>query len=698
MSQQITRRKTTILLLMLACLSAPPRATGADITAFAKQPDEWFKSDEGKRVLDNVLTWQTRHGRWWKAYDPTKPNPDAKTPPKRDERYPAQDQNLSGDIGTFDNKATWSELRLLARAVTLTKEQKYRDAFDRGLEFVFRSQYPNGGWPQRFPLEDNYGRHITYNDDAMVQVMYLVRDVAAGQGDLGFVPEEARRRAKGAFDKGVDCILATQIKVDGKPTVWCAQHDEKTLAPTKARAYELPSFSGGESASIALLLMSIENPDDRVKRAVHGAATWYEQHKLTGIRLEQKPDKSLPKGFDVSVVEDPSAPPLWGRFYDLETGKPYFCGRDGVKKSSLAEIEGERRSGYAWLRPWGKPVLDAYPKWAAKHGMPTQLASAAAAAPAASTNAPAAPPAPAAASASGITVAADGSGSFKTVQAAIESVPAKSAQPVTIHIKPGTYKERIRIPKDKPFITLRGDDAKTTILTYDLHAKSVLPGETKEVGTSGSYSTLIEADDFTAENLTFENPSGHIAQAVALRTTGQRQAFFNCRMLGGQDTLYLHDGLAYFKDCYIEGRVDFIFGRGIAAFEDCHIHSKNGGYVTAAATEPDKQFGYLFLRCKLTGEGDKALLGRPWRPHAAVAFIKCEIGDHIRPEGWDNWRKAENEKTARYVEFGNTGPGADTSKRVGWARQLSADEAAKYTVENVLGDWKPSRGMASSAK
>jgi pectinesterase len=219
----------------------------------------------------------------------------------------------------------------------------------------------------------------------------------------------------------------------------------------------------------------------------------------------------------------------------------------------------------------------------------------------------------------------------------------------------------------------------------------VIPPSTQPVGTSGSYSTLVEADDFVAENLTFENSAGEVGQAVALRTTGERQAFYNCRMLGWQDTLYTHEGKQYFKDCYIEGRVDFIFGKAVAAFEDCHIHSKNGGFVTAAATPEDKPYGYLFLRCKLTGDGAKALLGRPWRPYAAVAFINCEIGDHISAVGWDNWRKAENEKTARYVEFGNTGPGADTSKRVSWSKQLTPDEAAKYTVENVLGEWKPTR-------
>ena len=296
-----------------------------------------------------------------------------------------------------------------------------------------------------------------------------------------------------------------------------------------------------------------------------------------------------------------------------------------------------------------------------------------------------------------LTVAADGSGDFKSVQAAVDAAPANSPERIVIHVKPGTYKERIRIGKDKPRLTLRGDWAPRTLLTYDLAATKVIPPATRPVGTSDSYSTLVEADDFIAENLTFENSAGEVGQAVALRTTGQRQAFYNCRMLGWQDTLRVEKGRSYFRDCYIEGRVDFIFGKAVAAFEDCHIHSKNGGFVTAAATPEDKPFGYLFLRCKLTGEGAKALLGRPWRPYAAAAFINCEIGDHIGAVGWNNWGKTSNEQTARFVEFGNTGPGADPSKRVPWAKQLSADEAKRYTVENVLGDWKPARAAAQAS-
>jgi pectinesterase len=293
-----------------------------------------------------------------------------------------------------------------------------------------------------------------------------------------------------------------------------------------------------------------------------------------------------------------------------------------------------------------------------------------------------------------IRVAADGSGTHRTVQAAVDSIPAGGRDRVVIAIKPGVYKERIRVGRDKGPITFRGDvgRAKETVLTFDYSAKSVEDG--KPVGTSGSYSTLIEAADVVAENITFENSTGDVGQAVALRTTGDRVAFRNCRFLGWQDTLYTHDGRCYFEDCYIEGRVDFIFGRSTAVFSRCEIHSKNGGYVTAAATPQESKFGYVFLDCKLTGEGDaKAYLGRPWRPYAAVAYLRCEIGPHVRPEGWDNWRNAENEKTARYAEYKCTGPGAATDKGVTWSRQLTDDEAGKYTVPNVLGGpdpWDPS--------
>jgi pectinesterase len=304
------------------------------------------------------------------------------------------------------------------------------------------------------------------------------------------------------------------------------------------------------------------------------------------------------------------------------------------------------------------------------------------------------------------TVAADGSGTHATVQGAIDAVPSGTSERTTISIKPGTYKERLKIEKDKAPITLigLGEKPNDVVLTYDLNATSVVAPATQPVGTSGSASVTINASDLIAKNLTFENSAGQVAQAVAVKVQGDRIVIENCRFLGWQDTLCVDGGRQLFRNCYIEGRVDFIFGRSTAVFETCTIHSKNGGYVTAARTTPEQTFGYVFLDCTLTGEGDTAFLGRPWQwdrgSNAAVAFIRCRMGPHIKPEGWNPWdlkdRKNEHpEAVTRYVEYGSTdleGKALDVSARVKWSKQLSEEEAKQYTIEHVLsGDdhWKP---------
>jgi pectinesterase len=310
-----------------------------------------------------------------------------------------------------------------------------------------------------------------------------------------------------------------------------------------------------------------------------------------------------------------------------------------------------------------------------------------------------------------VTVAADGSGDFKTVQAAIDAVPANNAHRVVLRIKSGTYKETIRLPKDRPFVTLQGEDAITTILTNDWNASHVGP-EGKPVGTGGSASARIDASDFIAENVTFANTAGDTGQAVALSATGDRQIYRHCRLLGWQDTLYANGGRQYYVHCYIEGRVDFIFGNAVAVFDHCEIHSKNGGHVTAASTEKEKPWGYVFIDCKLSSDANPwhdpvgtqpaskptplADLGRPWRPYASVTFVRCEIGNHIKPEGWSQWRKGDDtDKTARYAEYKCTGPGADRAKRVGWSKELTDEQAAELTVPHLLGGddrWDPPNG------
>ncbi|WP_428940200.1 pectinesterase family protein [Fontivita pretiosa] len=289
-----------------------------------------------------------------------------------------------------------------------------------------------------------------------------------------------------------------------------------------------------------------------------------------------------------------------------------------------------------------------------------------------------------------ITVAADGSGDFVTVQQAIAAVPDNNADRTTIVLKPGVYTGPIVLPRSKQNVTFQGHGPDRTILTYALNVTDPVPaGVPNKMGGNG---VIVLADGFVARDLTFRNTSGDHGQAMALRLQGDRAMIINCRLLGWQDTLLVHSKRHYFRDCYIEGRVDFIYGAATVVFENCQIHSKDGGYITAASTPQDQPFGMVFLNCTLTGEGEAAYLGRPWRPWAAVAFIRCHLGGHIRPEGWHNWGKPENEKTARYVEYANSGPGADSSRRVPWSRQLSHEEAARYTLQNILGGtdgWDP---------
>jgi pectinesterase len=302
--------------------------------------------------------------------------------------------------------------------------------------------------------------------------------------------------------------------------------------------------------------------------------------------------------------------------------------------------------------------------------------------------------APPAQAATTLVVAADGSGEFKSVQEAVMKIPdGRRDNPVIIEIKPGTYKEPIYIQREKRFFRLVGEDPKTTVLTYDLFA-NMKDKDGRPIGTFRTPSTQIDADDFTGENLTFENSAGPVGQALALRVDGDRCVFRNCRFLGWQDTIFLNRGRQYFDHCYIEGHVDFIFGGAIAFFDNCEIHALKDGYLTAAATPDFQPFGFVFRACRITGASPevKTYLGRPWRGYSAVTYVNTEMSENVHPAGWDNWKLPEREKTARYAEYGSTGPGANTESRVKWARQLTADEAAAITPENVLAGsdgWNP---------
>ncbi|UII23410.1 pectinesterase family protein [Fulvivirga ligni] len=290
------------------------------------------------------------------------------------------------------------------------------------------------------------------------------------------------------------------------------------------------------------------------------------------------------------------------------------------------------------------------------------------------------------------TVAADGSGDFKMIQQAIDAVPDMRKSETRIFIKNGIYKEKLVLSASKTNVTFIGESVEKTIVTYDDYAsKKNRFGE--EIGTSGSSGFFVFGEGFMAQNITFENSSGPVGQAVAVRIDGDKVIFDNCRFLGFQDTLYPHGDRSrqYYRNCYIEGTTDFIFGWSTAVFDNCEIYSKkNGSYVTAASTLEETDYGFVFLNCKLTGDApeNSVYLGRPWRPFAQTVFINCDLGKHIKPEGWHNWNKPDAEKTTFYAEYNSKGPGSN-GERVDWSHQLSDDQANKYTLANIFKDWNP---------
>ena len=289
-----------------------------------------------------------------------------------------------------------------------------------------------------------------------------------------------------------------------------------------------------------------------------------------------------------------------------------------------------------------------------------------------------------------IVVSRDGTGNFRTLQEAIESARAFMDYTVTIYVRNGVYKEKVIVPSWVENIDIIGEDRDKTIITYDDHANI------NKMGTFRTYTVKVEGSDITFKNLTIENNAAQLGQAVALHTEGDRLKFINCRILGNQDTIYTGAKFTrlYFKDCYIDGTTDFIFGPSTALFEDCIIHSKRNSYVTAASTPKEAKYGYVFKHCKLTAEPgvDKVYLGRPWRPYAYTLFIECELGKHIVSAGWHNWGKQSNEETARYMEYKNTGEGANASERVAWSKQLTKKEAEAVTVDAIFrtqSNWNP---------
>lgn len=293
-----------------------------------------------------------------------------------------------------------------------------------------------------------------------------------------------------------------------------------------------------------------------------------------------------------------------------------------------------------------------------------------------------------------ILVAKEGKADYRRIQDAVNAVRAYSPQHITIYIKNGIYNEKVLMPSWFTNVSIIGESKDSTIITYADYSSKFISSDTinnkERFSTFNSYTLRVQGNDISIENLTIQNAAGRVGQAVALHVDGDRFLIKNCNLLGNQDTLLTaSEGREYFDHCYIEGTTDFIFGNATAVFESCTIKSLSNSFITAASTTTNQKFGYVFLNCHLIAspEATKVYLGRPWRANAKVVFMNCVLDNHIRKEGWDNWGKKENESTAYFAEYNNTGDGANASNRVAWSYQLTKKEAKNYTVKNIFGNW-----------
>ena len=360
-----SRLSGIVLLLVVLAPAAAAQTDGKTSSSIKwsgalKQKPDWYAGAEALRVADNLLLYQREVGGWPKNIDMAA---------TLSEKERAQLLKLQGETGkessaTIDNGATFTQLEYLARVYTAQKHERHRDAFIKGLDYLLAAQYENGGWPQYYPLRKGYYSHITYNDNAMVGVLELLRGVARREPEYAFVEDTRREKSAKAVERGVECILKTQVKFEGKLTIWGAQHDVNTFAPAPARKFEPVSLASRESVAVTRFLMGVERPHARVVESIEAAVAWFNAAQLSGIRWIEKEDKSVAGGIERSLVKDPQAPPLWARFYEIGTNRPVFEGRDGVVRYSVMEIEAERRNGYGWYTEEPRRLLNKdYPAW-----------------------------------------------------------------------------------------------------------------------------------------------------------------------------------------------------------------------------------------------------------------------------------------------------------------------------------------------
>ena len=531
--------------------------------------DAFFQGAEARRIGDQVLLYQRVTGGWPKNINMSRPLTDA-------ERAQVLRDKEREDDSTTDNNATSMQMLYLARLWQATRDDRYRDAVCRGVDYLLSGQYANGGWPQFWPKMRDYQIHITYNDDAMVNTMRLLRDFANGTKPYQDMCDDDRReRCNKAFDKGVECILATQIRnAEGELTVWCQQHDRETFAPAPARAYELPSYCSMESASITRLLMQLPHPDDRVKQAVHAAMKWFDKYKLTGLRLVR--GMASPDG-NTKLLDDPTAPPLWARYYDFSHCEPYVCDRDGLPRRRLEQIGPERRNGYAWFSGRPAELYPLYEKWVKKYDPARQVSISLQTKGCNENGLVEMFRLPAKDMADFDVIVNPG----ESIQAAIEKAPEKPDSPFKIFIRKGLYEQKVVI--DRPNIVLVGEQRDSTVIRL---------AETEPTNTLREYRgqpvhhgvVVLQdgADDCVISGLTVYNnygtvvDPGNTTHQMAVYGRGTRTIILNSNIWAdGNDALSLwarDGGMYYHADLQLRCLgVDFLCPRGWCYATRCQL-------------------------------------------------------------------------------------------------------------------------------
>ncbi len=592
-----------------------------------RQTDEkFYKTDEARRIGEQLILYQRATGGWPK-------NIDMVSPLTTEQRAAVLADKQRTDDSTIDNDATNIQMHFLAHLYHATHDKEVRASFCRAVEYLLSGQYENGGWPQFWPNPHGYQVHITFNDDAMVNTMLLLREVAEAKAPFegSLTTKDLRKRAQKAFDKGVECILKTQISIGDQLTIWCQQHDRNTYQPVAARAFELASFCSQESASIVSLLMSLPHPNDQVKHAIHAAMKWFDTYKLTGLRIVRTYSRETGER-DVHIEEAPNGSPLWARYYDLEHCKPFVCDRDGVPRQRLEDIGSERRNGYAWYGDRAATLYETYSQWADKYD-PTNKAAISLA-----------------------TKGANENGTFKlfepiktdpakfdaivspgeSIQAVIDKVPTNNSRPYTIFIRKGTYTEKVIICR--PHIVLVGENRDSTVLVMaeTKETQKITEYEGKPVG-NGVVVLQEGANDCVISGMTIYNNYGTTVEnttrhQMAVFGRATRTIIVNCNIWAdGNDALSLWapegNGMYYHADLSLRcPGVDFLCPRGWCYATRCHFYGDSRAIVWHDG-RGDKSKKLVITNSRFDA-ASPTVLGR-YHHDSQFYFISCSMSKNI---------------------------------------------------------------------